>query len=333
MSGVQSFDDASGVADAIEEIRTHWKQRCAGRRRRLVGGCRRGRVLRDDSELALVHRNDRTVAAEMFAAAGSFRVSGYAVCSTFRQDDVSVFVEQVGRPERRREFRNVRRGIFVPGSSGCWYASPEARPSANCARSASGLGVRELRKIRRRANAIRSAERRDHRRRDAPRDLVCGSWEAIAKRGASRCAWAGKKRSIRLRVLPALRSIGVKGPTLGQNVRVCEAKRWGKQGQTAGGPIRRLLRGEFSRQGQYSAVRNVAKTKRDSSLRLPAAGRLGMTMSERSDDVHFRCPSLCPSWCERARCCEVGYHSGFGSEERIATWPSPLQILLERATN
>src|SRR5258708_2263289 len=62
--------------------------------------------------------------------------------------------------------------------------------------------------------------------------------------------------------------------------------RWGRQGQTAGGPIRRFPEAEFSQQGQYSAVLKLEKTKRDSPrFACLRRGGLGMSMS-------FLCPRM-----------------------------------------
>src|SRR5216683_8389408 len=98
----------------------------------------------------------------------------------------------------------------------------------------------------------------------AHRDFVFGLWGAIATQGAWRCAWAGRKRSARLHLTRIRRAIDARGLVHGRNARVFEAMRWGRQGQTAGGPIRRFPGAEFSRQGQYSAALKLEKTKRDS---------------------------------------------------------------------
>src|SRR6267154_1885330 len=69
---------------------------------------------------------------------------------------------------------------------------------------------------------------------------------------------------IRLLVDAIRRAIDARGPVHGRNARVFEAMRWGRQGRTAGGPIRRFPGAEFSQQGQYSALLKLEKAKRDS---------------------------------------------------------------------
>src|SRR5260370_16290007 len=111
----------------------------------------------------------------------------------------------------------------------------------------------------------------------ARRDFVFGLWRAIATQGAWRCASAGRKRSARLRLTPIRRAIDARGPVHGRNARVFEAMRWGRQGQTAGGPIRRFPGAEFSQQGHYSAVLKLEKT-REILLASPACG--GLTLND-----------------------------------------------------
>src|SRR5215470_15854280 len=89
--GVQSFHDASGVRDSVEKIGIAERDVLRAGVDLLADVGEDG-FLRDDAELAFVNGNDGTVAAEMLAAARSFRVPGNAVCAVWR-NDVSVFVE------------------------------------------------------------------------------------------------------------------------------------------------------------------------------------------------------------------------------------------------
>src|SRR5246127_1717531 len=90
MVHVKSFDDASGVGDAVEEIRIT-KRDVLRACRNLLSNVGQNYVERDYAELAFINGNDGAMAAQMFAAAGRFDVSGYAVCA-IRQNDVRVSV-------------------------------------------------------------------------------------------------------------------------------------------------------------------------------------------------------------------------------------------------
>ena len=88
---MKRFDNASGVGDAIEEIgiaEGDVLRACCD----LLTNVGENYVERDYAELALINGHDGAMAAEMFAAAGGFGVTGYAVRAV-RQNDVRVFVE------------------------------------------------------------------------------------------------------------------------------------------------------------------------------------------------------------------------------------------------
>lgn len=113
MVSVKSFEDASGVGDAIEEIRIaegDVLRACCD----LLTNVGENYVERDYAELALINGNDGAMAAEMFAAAGGFGVTGYALRAV-RENDVCVFVE-IGKFEAIRNFecqaRNFRMWEF-----------------------------------------------------------------------------------------------------------------------------------------------------------------------------------------------------------------------------
>jgi hypothetical protein len=90
MLSMQSFDNAGGVRDAVEEIGIA-EGDVLGTRLDLLANVGEDDFLRDDSELAVVDRNNWAMAAEMFAAARSFGVTGGAVVAGW-ENDVGVFL-------------------------------------------------------------------------------------------------------------------------------------------------------------------------------------------------------------------------------------------------
>ncbi len=88
---VEHFDNSRGVSNAIEKIGI---AECdvLGAGLDLLANVGEDYFVRDDTKLPGVNRNDRAVAAEMFAAAGRFRVTGNAMRAA-GQYDVSVFAE------------------------------------------------------------------------------------------------------------------------------------------------------------------------------------------------------------------------------------------------
>jgi len=75
MLGVQRLDDARGVGDTVEEIWiTEGDVLRAGDN--LLVDIGEDDFLRNDAKLAFVYRDDRAMAAPMFAAAGGFRIAG-----------------------------------------------------------------------------------------------------------------------------------------------------------------------------------------------------------------------------------------------------------------
>ena len=78
MVSVKSFDDASGVGDAVEEIGIAEGDVSRASRDLLTNVCENN-VERDYAELALINGNDRAMSTEMFATAGGFCVTGDAL--------------------------------------------------------------------------------------------------------------------------------------------------------------------------------------------------------------------------------------------------------------
>ena len=122
MVGVKSFENTSGVGDAIEEIRVaegDVLRACCD----LLTNVGENNVESDYTKLALINGNDRTMAAEMFAAAGSFRVARNFVCAVW-QNNVRIFVES-GKIGTVRNFEYKTRHAWVTvseavcGITGC----------------------------------------------------------------------------------------------------------------------------------------------------------------------------------------------------------------------
>jgi len=88
---VEHFDNSRGVCNAIEKIGI---PECdvLGAGFDLLANVGEDYFVRDDTKLSSVNRNDRAVAAEMFAAARRFRVTGNAMRAA-GQYHVSVFAK------------------------------------------------------------------------------------------------------------------------------------------------------------------------------------------------------------------------------------------------
>jgi len=88
---LEHFDNSRGVSNAVEKIGI---AECdvLGAGFDLLANVGEDYFVRDDTKLPSVNRNDWAVAAEMFAAAGRFRVTGNAMRAA-GQHDVSVFAQ------------------------------------------------------------------------------------------------------------------------------------------------------------------------------------------------------------------------------------------------
>jgi hypothetical protein len=110
---VQGFDDARGVGNAIEEIRI-----AEGNVLRtgfdLLTNVGKHNFLRNDAELAVVNRNNWTVATEVFAAARSLGVARGAVFSR-RQNHMGIFAKS----GQARAIRDLERKARNLGFSTC----------------------------------------------------------------------------------------------------------------------------------------------------------------------------------------------------------------------
>ena len=91
MLGVKGFDDARGVGDAVKKIGIT-EGDVFGAGLHLLANVRQDDFLRDDAKLAVVNRDDGAMAAEVFAAARGFGVTGGAMLAG-RENDVRVFFQ------------------------------------------------------------------------------------------------------------------------------------------------------------------------------------------------------------------------------------------------
>ena len=117
MLRVKGFDDTRGVGDAVEKIGIA-ESEVLGTGFDLLANVRKNDFPRHDAKLARINRYDRTMAAEMFAAARSFSVTGDAMRAV-RENDVSVAakggkIRSVGKFEcETRKFCAADCDLFV----------------------------------------------------------------------------------------------------------------------------------------------------------------------------------------------------------------------------
>src|ERR1017187_3097317 len=104
-------DDRERVRCSVEKVRiTEADVLCA--RGNLPANIFQNNFALHDAECSVIHRNNRTMTAQMFAAATRFRISNDAI-STIRHNQMRAFCERgKSRTLRHAEFLSVQRNLW-----------------------------------------------------------------------------------------------------------------------------------------------------------------------------------------------------------------------------